>query len=474
MKLFLYCALILTFACSFKNSHLEKQNLKGHEELYSEPSEKKLLDLAPSEKRIVIASTNDVHGNYKPTLINFKDDHQNKLQNIRVGGVDVMKSYFDILRDQFKNVILVDSGDILSNASSLKKVSKFYSFLDYDALTLGLRDFNLKVPEKVGSSAELFQKFSKSSKVPLILSNLYELKTARVVEWKGTKSHIIKDVNGVKVGIVGLIPEDIAALTPVNNRVGLFVESMLQSTLRHARLLRSLGADLIVVLAHQGMDCASDLADKSRLPPMKVNFDPARKGVCDLKSPMGQYLERLPPNLIDVVIGGRTEQKMANFVNGILLMSGYADGKSFNFAEFVINTKTREIVQSKTIVHQPILFCHEFFKETNDCFSEDPSVNHEKRIPATFLGKPIERDLKLEKRFPGLSEDNTAKAPKASNASHGLVTFDADISYAPESSGESQLIVISIKGRELAQILEEDFNLKRELQWQPSPFTLKD
>ena len=469
MKLIFFCLLIVS-ACSFKKTPLENQTLKGHQELYSEPEAPNPVESNPLEKRIVIASTNDIHGNYRPELVTFKDEHQNELQNIRVGGVDVMKNYFSILREHYKNVVLVDSGDLLADANSGKTVNDFYSFLNYDAMTIGLRDFNIKVPESIGSSANLFKNFAKVGKVPLLVSNLYELKTARVVEWEGTKPYIIKEVNGVKVGILGLIPDDIVGQTPVNNRVGLFVENMLQSTLRHARLLRSLGAEVIVVITHQGIDCASELAHKSKLPLMKVNFEPERAGICNLKEGLGQYLERLPPNLVDVVIGGRNHLKMANFVNGTLVMGGFPDGKSFNYAEFFIDAKTKKIIPEKTIVHQPVLFCHEFFKETKDCFTEDPSVDHKSRIPATFLGKPIERDLSLEKKFPGLTEDKTVNHIHSKDLERSLAEFKADISFVPNSSGETQLFILPVEGRYLAKVLEEDFNQNKKEYWKPSPF----
>lgn len=469
MKIILL-ALLIVASCSFKKTPLENQTLKGHQELYSEPNAPKDLAPASQEKRIVIASTNDVHGNYRSELIAFKDDHQNELQNIRIGGVDVINNYFKILRDQYKNVVLVDSGDILAEASSYKSVNDFYTFLNYDAMTVGLRDFNLKVPESTGSTAQLFKNFAKSGKIPLLVSNLYELKTARVVEWEGTKPYIIKEVNGIKVGILGLIPDDIVAQTPVNNRIGLFVENMLQSTLRHARLLRSLGAEVIVVLTHQGIDCSSELAQKSKLPLMKVNFEPERKDVCNLQSILGQYLERLPPHLVDVVIGGRNHMKMANFVNGTLVMGGFPDGRSFNYAEFVIDSKTKKVVPEKTVVHQPVIFCHEFFKETKDCFSEDPSVDHKLRIPATFLGSPIERDLTLEKKFPGLKEDKVVHFQHSKDIEKSLAEFKADISLVPASSGETQLFVLPIQGKYLAKILEEDFNQNNKGDWKPSPF----
>lgn len=463
------CVLLVVASCSFKKSQLENQTLKGHQELYSEPEEPKLQKLEVDEKRVIIASTNDLHGNYDADSITFEDDANKKDLKIRIGGKDIIKSHFDILRETYKNVVLVDSGDIFSKANDLDSVKNFYAANDYDAVTVGLRDFNLKVSSDVSSNAELFQKFAKSSKVPVLLTNLYELKTARVVEWEGTKSHIIKDTNGVKVGIIGLIPDDIVAQTPVNNRVGLFVENMLQSTLRHARLLRSLGAEVIVVLTHQGIDCVSELASETKLPPKKVNFEPQREKVCDLKNVLGEYLERLPPQLVDIVIGGRNHLKMANYVNGTLVMGGFPDGRSFSYAEFVVNTKNKKIVPDKTVVHQPVYFCQEFFKETNDCFHEDESVNHKLRVPATFLGKPVvAAKVASQERM----EAVTPAKPLA--ISKSLVQFKADLSYVPESSGETQLFVMAISGKELVKILEEDYNHDRKDNWQPSPFLLKD
>lgn len=469
----LLCLVVLfSFACSYKKGN---QIERGHEKLYSEPNApvSSEAETRPHHKKVVIASTNDIHGNYKPEIKTFSDKHTEGKQSIRIGGVDVVNSYFKILREVHPNLVLVNSGDILSSTTELKLVRDYYSFLKYDAITLGLGDFNLKVPAEVGTSADLFKKFSKRNSTPLVISNLYDLKTARGVEWEGTKSHIIKDVGGVRVGIIGLIPDDISQLTPVQNRVGLFIESMTQSTLRHARLLRSLGAEIIVVLTHQGLDCSTELASTKKLPPSKVNFEPLQEGVCETDNLLGQYLDRLPPQLVDVVVGGRVPNKMANCVKGTLVLSGFHDGESFNYVEFTVDTKANRIIPGKTIVHQPVMFCHEFFKETNDCYSEDSSVNHKERIPATFLGKPIERDLSLEKKFPGINKDKSAKVSPSFNVEYALDILGADLSYIHETSGESQLYVMKLKGEVLIKLLEEEYNLDRQQAWSPSPFAIQ-
>jgi 2',3'-cyclic-nucleotide 2'-phosphodiesterase (5'-nucleotidase family) len=467
MRMKLYFVLLVILAgCSFKKNPLENQVQKGHEELYSEPSAPKLAKLDDEEKRIVIAATNDVQGHYQAHNITF-DDETKKKQTISIGGIDTIQNYFKILREVYPNLVLLDSGDIFARASSSNTVKDFYSTLRYDGMTLGLGDFNLKLPSNVPSSAEFFQNFAKTSPVPLLLSNLYELKTARAVEWQGTKPYLLKEMDGVKVGVIGLIADDIVEKTPVNNRVGLFVENMLQATLRYSRLLRSLGADVIVVLAHQGIDCGKDISQKLKLPLSKVNFEPKNEAACNLSSPLGQYLARLPHQLVDLVIGGRTHQKMANFVNGTLVLGSFEEGKSFSYAELVVNTTRKKIVPEKTVVHQPVLFCQEFFKETKDCYSEDPSVNHASRIPAKFLGQEIPA-IKKTVSFQEQGQGATLDIFKALN------TFKADIAYIPETSGGSQLFIAGIKGAELLRILELDYNSNRGKEWSPSPFVEKN
>lgn len=470
MKFIFLLTILMVTSCSYKKSQLENQTQNGHTELYSQPEVPKKLE-NDQFKRVVIATTNDVHGHYEPNLISLNDKF-NGDQSIQIGGVDFISSYFKVLREQYGQILLLDSGDIFSDkVSEADFVSDFYSIMGYDAMTVGLKDFNLKLPAKYHSSSEFFKDFSAKSKTPVILSNLYELKTARVVEWPGTLPYLMREVNGVKVGIIGLIPDDIVDQTPIDNRIGMYVESMLQSTLRHSRLLRSLGAEIIVVMTHQGLNCGEEMANSLKLPLSKVNFEPERSNACDLTSKMGEYLKRLPPNLVDVVIGGRTQQKMANFVNTTLVMGNYEDGKSFSYTELFVDAKTKKIAKDKTVVHQPVMFCREFFKETNDCFTEDASVNHKARIPAKFLGQEISADKSLEQKFHYYlkTKVNTTSAKKPS-IQPIMDFYEAQITFQSNGSLNAKLILLTLKGSELSTILEDDYNQGQALKWQPSPF----
>jgi 2',3'-cyclic-nucleotide 2'-phosphodiesterase (5'-nucleotidase family) len=227
MYKFLILSLVLS-ACSFKKNNLENQTQKGHEELYSEPSD--IAEAPKNLKRIVIAATNDMEGAYAPQSLEYSDASGSG--SIQVGGVDFISSYFNILRKKYSNVLLLDSGDIFSSeASQASTVGEFYSALGYDAVTIGLSDFNVKIPKGQNNNTNFFKAFAKTSKTPLLLSNLYDLKSGMVVEWEGSHAYIMKEIDGTKIGIIGLVPDDVVSQTPVDNRVGLYVESMLQSTL---------------------------------------------------------------------------------------------------------------------------------------------------------------------------------------------------------------------------------------------------
>ncbi len=94
--------LLLIGACSYKKGSLEYQPLKGHKELYSEPALPKAAENKEGPRRLVIAATNDVQGNYRSRSITFKDDHSDGPQNISIGGVSAIAAYFKVLRDQYK------------------------------------------------------------------------------------------------------------------------------------------------------------------------------------------------------------------------------------------------------------------------------------------------------------------------------------------------------------------------------------
>jgi len=463
MLKFLILLLFLNLGCSFKKNPLSNQKLQGHLELYSEPDSPKKIDNSKI-KRVIIAGTSGIEGHFSPHIIPF-NDHSKENQEIAIGGFDAQLAYLKILREEYENVLLFDAGNIFSSQHDFPTILQNYRDLNYDGITFGVHDFNIQLPKPKLTTPEQMKAFAAQTKTPILLSNIFDLKTAKKIDWKGVQPHLIKEINGVKIGILGILPNEVSKLSPFNNRVGLFIEDMLKSTLAEARLLRSMGAQAIIVIINQSIGCGQTLATEAKLAIKKVNFEPKKNNVCNLSSPLGQFLLRLPPRLIDVVITGRTEEKVANYVNGTLVLGAYGQGKSMIYSELFFDSTTNSFLTDQTIVHQPVYFCREFFKETNDCFAEDASIDHNKRIPASFLGKKIELDKIQPSKKSSFIHINFDK---------GLEDLHSDIIYKPKEMNQSQIVVVNISGDELIHILEEDVNNGNQQKWYPIQFSSKD
>jgi hypothetical protein len=448
------------FSCSFKNNPLRNQKSEGHFNLYSKPQIDSREE-SPQEIRLVIAATSGLSNNDSTQYFHFEDRHHSGKQEIAIGGLDVIQQYFNILREEYKNILLIDSGNILS-----PDTPSVFDKLKYDAITLGINDFNYKLSKRNSSTELELKNFIKRSKTPVLLSNLIDLKKGIKVEWQGSKSHLLKSIQGINVGIIGVLPDELTKVTPIQNRVGLIVQDMLQATLSEARLLRSLGADVIILLTNQSLECGKSQSMKENLPLNKVNFEPHQSNACDLSStPLGVFLQRLPHQLIDVVVTGRNKTKVANFINSTLVIGGFEDPQSMIYAELFFDKTTKSLRPEKSILHQPVTFCRYFFKETQDCFFEDQSINHKNKSPALFLGKEIIN-----------SQDPISRKKILNNKVDFQLTLNklsGDIIVKPRIPSYSQLTSLNVSGHLLLEILEEEYNLNHHHKWYPLEFRVE-
>ncbi len=444
MKWILFLSFSVLASCSYKKADIENQKLQGHENLYSEAEAPKKSELPKTKKRIVILSTNDWLGNFKPQTKLIRDEHNKDALSIGTGGISALSSYLKVIRQTYpEQTLLLDSGNFLPVGDFDQKIveqsAKIFTELNYDALTLGLQDFN-RTPIAGETPATALKSIIKGFKAPVLLSNMYDLKSGRVIEWQGTLPYLLKEVNGVKIGIIGLIPDDFVSLTPIQVRNGLYIEGMLQSTLRQSRLLRSLGAEVIITMTHAGITCGEAIAQELRIPLSKVNFEVEKSEQCEQKGLIADYLQRLPRGVVDILITGRTLNKTANKINGVVVMSNFGKGSSLSFTELVYDKSKKQIDWNESRIHQPLLLCHEFFKETSDCYTDDPSVDHGPRIPAQLWETPIALDEMIKLKFPLEASVHNIEIEEIKNL--------GDIVYYTNFAGETP-IKLKINGADL-------------------------
>ncbi len=112
-------------------------------------------------------------------------------------------------------------------------------------------------------------------------------------------------VRGVRIGLVGVLTENAAEVIkrPELRRPAGRADGTRDGCARRPAL-RKAGADLIVVLAHEGGEC--------------TRFDdPLDTSSCDPNSEIFRYARALPHGTVDVIVGGHKNAGVAHVVAGI-------------------------------------------------------------------------------------------------------------------------------------------------------------
>src|SRR6202008_2728921 len=170
---------------------------------------------APDRVQITILGTTDLHGNILPI-----DYYTNKPDN---RGIAKIATLIKRVRREHPNVLLIDSGDTIQgsplesfhgrkNNQPPDPMMLVMNSLNYDAMTVGNHEYNfgLKVLEKARSEA----------KFPWLSANTYETGVKRTPATHYAP-YVIKEVQGVRIGILGLTTPGIPSWENVPNYAGL-------------------------------------------------------------------------------------------------------------------------------------------------------------------------------------------------------------------------------------------------------------
>ena len=164
------------------------------------------------------------------------------------GGLPRRSHYLKTVKEEAKNLLILDGGDALiisyfSQPSEREKartraefVLRLYEKLGYHALNIGDTDLGLGI--------EYLRDLQRTSKIPFLSANLKEKKTEKSV----FRPYLIKEIEGIKIGILGLITPEI----PPNIQKELkdyFIENPMKAAAETINRFMS-SCDHIVALAH--------------------------------------------------------------------------------------------------------------------------------------------------------------------------------------------------------------------------------
>lgn len=220
---------------------------------------------------IRILHINDFHG--------FSEPYKPLGSDEMLGGIAYLSEVANRLRNE-KPTILLSAGDMIqgSNWANLfqgESVIALMNAMGFDAMVVGNHEFDF--------GQDILKKRISEARFPVLGSNVEGLDIL--------KPYVIKELKGVKVGIIGVVTEDTPVSTHPRNVTGLRFTSPEEKVRKYIEELRN-RVNIIIVLSHIGYPADRVLAQKV-------------KG-------------------IDIIIGGHSHTKLtkpANVGNTIILQA---------------------------------------------------------------------------------------------------------------------------------------------------------
>ena len=327
-----------------------------------------------------IVGTNDLHGRI------FTD-------RFGRGGLTVLGGFVENLRAARAAdggaLLLFDAGDtfqggIESNLSEGQVVVDAYNAMGYTALAIGNHDFDYGpvdprepvaatlASQSPGATASDMRGALKVAaargRFPFLAANIIDVATNRPVAWPNVSPSAIVEAAGVRVGIIGLMTVNGLSQTLLSHVVGLRTAALLSTVQEQAASLRQRGAEIVIVVAHEGGWCDD-------------TSDPRDLRSCDDSSEIFDVARRLPRGTVQAIVAGHTHGTVAHIVNEIPITSVPEGGTQFGRMDLQVDAATHRVTSVR--VHPPRAICTRENVVSHAC---DVAPNG---VPSQYEGRPV-------------------------------------------------------------------------------------
>ncbi len=252
---------------------------------------------APQRAHVVILSTTDMHGRVFPI-----DYYTNKYDNV---GIAKVATLVKEARKNDPDLMLVDSGDTIQgtpleyfhnkrNNTPPDPMMLAMNALKYDSMTVGNHEYNFGL--------QVLNKARSEAKFPWLSANTYDVGTSNT----HYQPYIVKEVQGVRIGVLGLTTPGIPNWENVPNYAGLQFHETVSEAKKWVPILRDKEkVDVVVIAMHMGLE--EDLRTGIPSPSQVPNENAA------------VAIARQVPG-IDVIFMGHTHRPVNDLIiNGVLL-----------------------------------------------------------------------------------------------------------------------------------------------------------
>jgi 2',3'-cyclic-nucleotide 2'-phosphodiesterase / 3'-nucleotidase / 5'-nucleotidase len=251
--------------------------------------------------RLRVLATNDFHGRLEASTPSWAGGRP-------VGGAAALATYFRMERDGFAGpAILLDGGDIMqgtpvSNLTRGRSTVDYYNMVGYGGAALGNHEFDW--------GRDVLRQRIEHAAFPWLAANILVAGSDTTPSW--VQPTALLDIDGVKVGLIGLITEETGSKTMAAHVAGLHFADGPAAVDRWVPVLRERGADFVIVVAHEGGRCNTEMTECS-----------------------GTIVEwaRRFTHRPDVIVAGHTHQIMRWHENGIAIIETDAYGTRYGVVD---------------------------------------------------------------------------------------------------------------------------------------------
>ena len=202
---------------------------------------------------LTILHTNDMHATFVPREAIWAKVTPPPM----IGGFKQVQFAIDSIRKGRQDVLVLDAGDVMTGNPITERVFRkaqggalfeMMNMIGYDAWCIGNHDLDISQENLAG----LMQVAS----FPTLSANLVNDQQKPLL---GNRPYLIIERGGLKIGVIGVISQELYGLVIQTNLTGARVLSPAETVQRYVNELEP-KTDLLIALTHQGVDDDSALA----------------------------------------------------------------------------------------------------------------------------------------------------------------------------------------------------------------------
>ncbi len=297
---------------------------------------------------------NDFHGNLESTGLSLTladPAGGDKPVRVPVGGAAALAGLVKALRAGAPNSLMIAGGDLIGASPLASTLFRHESTVDVmntiglEVSAVGNHEFDAGATEleriaEGGCAPNKTDSALSSCALAPYAGARFQYLAANVIDAQGRTlfpASIVKNVHGVRVGVIGAVTRDTPNIVRPSGIAGLRFTDEADAINRAARKLKAQGVKVIVMTIHEGGELGS--------PQKRGDWNDA---TCpDAHGPIFEIAKRVTKD-VDVIFSAHTHQGYRCVVDGRVIIQGTSYGRGISVVDIAIDPKTRKVIPSLT------------------------------------------------------------------------------------------------------------------------------